>query len=216
MSSSTLYVTDGASVVAADGSDLGRVERLVVDPRTNDVTHLVLAKGFFSADERIVPIEMVAQAVDGVVRLSDEVALDELRPFEETHFLPLAPPPQTQMSPSPSPFVWMYPTRGTVDVPTYTNHVGPQRATTITTRNIPDDAVVLEPGVDVVTLDAEKIGTVAAVSLDDEGDLVSIEVDRGWFKEDRTLPAHVISEIEPDAVRLALSAAVLEPWSSQN
>ena len=62
----------GEDVLAADGSRLGQVERLVVDEGAHQVTHLVV-------DDRVVPLERFRDA--GPDGLSTDLEPDELEGF---------------------------------------------------------------------------------------------------------------------------------------
>jgi len=46
----------GTKVVTADGKDVGKIDRLVVDPRTERMQEFVVRKGFFTEHDTIIPI----------------------------------------------------------------------------------------------------------------------------------------------------------------
>ena len=50
----------GASVYTSDGKDIGHIDRVVLNPRTKEVTHLVIRKGFLFSEDKLVPISLVA------------------------------------------------------------------------------------------------------------------------------------------------------------
>jgi sporulation protein YlmC with PRC-barrel domain len=61
--------TIGAHVDATDGR-CGSLIRLVVDPATESLTHLAVQPGHHAERARIVPVGLVADVEDGVIRLS--------------------------------------------------------------------------------------------------------------------------------------------------
>lgn len=68
----------GARAMCRDGR-CGKVAKLVVDPATEQVTDLIVQKGFLQKEDRVVPVSAVARTSRGEVRL--DVGLDELRTY---------------------------------------------------------------------------------------------------------------------------------------
>jgi sporulation protein YlmC with PRC-barrel domain len=89
----------GAHVESADGKDVGRLHSVVVDPRDNEVTHVIVNAGphfpepGFGAPELInVPIEQVDDASEDKVLLrSSRDEFRKLPPWVERDFTPAAP-----------------------------------------------------------------------------------------------------------------------------
>ena len=81
---------DGTSVYTFDGQDVGRVDRVVLNPKTKEVTHLVVRKGLLFAEDKIIPLHLIATATEDRVSLREGAGeLDDLPPFEEIHYIPL-------------------------------------------------------------------------------------------------------------------------------
>ena len=57
-------------VASADGIDLGKIHRIIFDPRSAEVTSIVLKKGVFFARDVAIPIEDVHAATAERVELS--------------------------------------------------------------------------------------------------------------------------------------------------
>src|SRR5690554_429353 len=85
---------EGTDVLTADGDKLGEVERVVIDPRTREVTHIVVQKGFLFTEDRVLPIEVVDSSDGEQAVLSQNVGEDlEAWPvFEETYTIPIDQP----------------------------------------------------------------------------------------------------------------------------
>ena len=65
----------------------------------------------------------------------------------------------------------------------------------------------LKGGTAVHSSDGKELGKVADVVADEQKDIFSgIVLKPGWFKEARFVPAEMIGEITPRAVRLTVSA----------
>lgn len=46
-------------VYDADGEELGKLSRFVLDPHTRKVTHIVIERGLFNQEERVLPLHIV-------------------------------------------------------------------------------------------------------------------------------------------------------------
>lgn len=81
----------GEQILAADGA-FGELARIVVDPMTRAVTHLVVQPSHRHLQSRLVPIDIVRAGRDG---LDVELTLEELRALPRvgfSEFVPLASP----------------------------------------------------------------------------------------------------------------------------
>jgi hypothetical protein len=68
-----MQLKKNAHVHTADQQDAGRVKRVVIDPKTKQITHIVVEKGLLFTEERVLPIRMVADATEEQVTLQGEV-----------------------------------------------------------------------------------------------------------------------------------------------
>ena len=79
----------GTGVYTSDGREAGRLERVVINPKTSEVTHVVLQTGSaILPNDKVVPVEMIATAEEEGINLrvkQDE--LKELPPFQEAHYI---------------------------------------------------------------------------------------------------------------------------------
>lgn len=78
-----------APVYTADEQQVGAVDRVVLDPQTNEVSHLVIRQGWLFTEDKVVPIELVDIATAERIQLHRGIKnLDELPPFEEVYYIP--------------------------------------------------------------------------------------------------------------------------------
>src|SRR5215212_7558767 len=78
----------GTHVYTSDGRDAGTVDRVVVDPSTEEVRELIVRKGWLFNEDKVVPTYLVANATEDRVTLVDtEEELDSLPPFEERYYV---------------------------------------------------------------------------------------------------------------------------------
>jgi sporulation protein YlmC with PRC-barrel domain len=89
MSEATQF-TIGSEVLSSDGA-CGDLRRVVVNPVTRTLTHLVVEPRFQQGGGRLVPIELVASAAGEIRLRCSRSEFDGLEEAEETHFLQGAP-----------------------------------------------------------------------------------------------------------------------------
>src|SRR5262245_19964746 len=76
------------SVSTATSQGVGHIDRVVIDPTTKRVTHLVVRQGQLFTDERVVPVDFIAAAAADHITLCPEVSdLHTLPKFEERQYL---------------------------------------------------------------------------------------------------------------------------------
>src|SRR4051812_32742843 len=89
-----------AKVRASDGEDVGSVDRAVVDPRTNEVTHMVVRTGAIFGRDIMVPREDLERAsLDGDT-LQLDLTKDELEQFPDFVMDQYGAPPPTWVAPA--------------------------------------------------------------------------------------------------------------------
>ncbi|CAN5811588.1 hypothetical protein BH23ACT5_BH23ACT5_08380 [soil metagenome] len=208
---------DGATVESADGESLGKIDRFVIDPSSREVTHLVIRKGVFFPDDRVVPLGMVGRIENGNPVLTSDIELEDLPPFEVDHYVPVDPDTRDRFGdPLGEASMWRYPVAAHGTFPAYPAFPPTDPAlSNVTERNVPDSSVVINDGTDVQTAEGESIGSVAEVTIDDDGHLSHLVVDLGFLSGHRVLPVHWIQAITEDAITVAVgeeALAGLDEW----
>ena len=145
-----MELKEGMSVFTPGGEEVGQVNRFVLDPATNEITHIVIQKGWLLPEDKVVPFDMVSSANGESVVLSEEIGeFDKLPSFEETHFVRAAEYDPGDSTPIPGPvyryapaYYW-YPAQSNLGFP------GPSLAPYAwpageTKRNIPENTVPLK------------------------------------------------------------------------
>src|SRR5215216_1803410 len=98
-----MELKEGMGVFTPGGEEVGRVNRFILDPATNEVTHIVIEKGWLLPEDKVVPFDMVTSATGEKVVLSEEIGdFDALPPFEETHFVRATDHDPNDPSPTPA------------------------------------------------------------------------------------------------------------------
>lgn len=208
-----------APVYTADGQDVGRIDRVVVDPRTDEITHVVVRKGWLFTTDKVVPISLIDAAVEDRVQLQADIeGFDDLPDFEETHYVitderKLAAADRLDTARYASPLYW-YPPTGAAWGGYYGGRYRyPAPPYVVRTEvNIPDDTVAVKQGAEVFSADGERVGTVEQVFTNaDLNRATHLLIAEGWlFPEKRTIPVDWIDFTDEDTIRLAVSAHELE------
>jgi uncharacterized protein YrrD len=206
-----MELKEGTSVCTQSGEEVGKINRFVLDPATNEVTHIVVQKGWLLPEDKVVPIAMITSATEERVVLNQEKKdLDQLPAFEEIHFIELTNEdiPSTYRY---TPAYYWYPSSGYIGYPGF----GPGYygwPPTETTRNIPVDTVPLKEGADVISSDGKHVGDVERLFVNAESKKVThFLISEGLLIKDRKLvPAHWIRSVDEDRIHLAVPSRLLE------
>lgn len=225
---------EGTSVFTSGGEEVGKINRIVLDPATNEVTHLVVQKGWLFSEDKVVPFEMVNSATEDKVVLNENIdKFDGLPSFEESHYIRTR---EADLNPgersssveearrdtilegdvsrggrprySFAPAYYWYPPHGYVGYPVGYYGWPPLQ----TVRNIPQDTIPLKEGTDVISSDGEHVGDVERLFVDAESNKAThFVISQGVFFKDRKLvPAHWVRTVGEDKVHLAVTAGLLE------
>jgi len=89
-----------AKVRASDGEDIGSVDRAVVDPRTNEVTHIVVRTGAIFGRDIMVPREDLERGSQDGDTIHLDLTKDELKEFPDFVMDQFSAPPPTWIAPA--------------------------------------------------------------------------------------------------------------------
>jgi uncharacterized protein YrrD len=79
-----MHFRENADVLTSGGEKIGRIERIVVDPATEEVTHLLISRGTFSKEKKMIPSMWVRDIFENSVRLSVKNEVIENLPDPES------------------------------------------------------------------------------------------------------------------------------------
>ena len=66
----TVAMKEGAKVIAADGEHVGHVERILADPSVDQVTHLLISRGIFNKEVKLIPSKWILKIGEESVYLN--------------------------------------------------------------------------------------------------------------------------------------------------
>jgi uncharacterized protein YrrD len=211
----------GANVFTSDGQKVGEIERVVLDPRTDEVTHVVVEKGFLLPIDKVVPISLVGPATEDRVTLRDNAGdLEALPDLEERHYVMVGDEAEKEASSrgQPRPLYWYPPVRtmwwqpgGYLGYSGFFGYPVPPYIVE-TERHIPEGTVALKEGAKVISKDGEHVGDVEAVLTDPEEDRAThLVLSEGLLlKERKLVPTSWVSTVMADEVHLAVESDVIE------
>ncbi len=192
----------GSTVRTREGDEIGKVERVILDPTTRDVNALVVHRGLILNRDVVVPMSLVQKAGRGEVSLRlGRDRLQDLPDFVDRHYEIRPPEPEEAgvSYPSGSILFPLVPPYGVPGVPT------PYESPEEEREAAPLELDVSE-GMEVRTVDGP-VGVVDEVRSDPLSDRVSSIVvkKKGGRKKDVEVPVEFISGIGPHHVQLSLT-----------
>jgi uncharacterized protein YrrD len=210
-----MELKEGTSVFTASGEEVGKINRVVLDPATNEVTHIVVQKGWLLPEDKVVPLRMVSSATEEKVVLNEDTGdFEQLPPFEETHYVEL---PEGDTSPAKqsnyryAPAYYLYPPSGYTGYPAYgLGYYG--WPPIVTQQNIPENTIPLKEGSKVISSDDEHVGDIERLIVDpDSNRATHFLISQGLlFRERKLVPADWVRSVEEDRVHLAVPSKLLE------
>lgn len=202
----------GARVLTFDGKDVGRIDHVVLDPQTKEITHMVVRKGFLFAEDKIVPISLIASSDEDTIYLREDAGdLHLLPPFEETHYVLLDDVERGVTAyPDTPALYWIPPVGGWLDYPEGYAYPPPYPVEKV--RHIPEGMVALREGAEVYSRDDELLGHVERILTDSEADRATYFVLSSGIiiHTKRLVPMAWVQEIYEDRLVLSVSKAMVE------
>jgi uncharacterized protein YrrD len=208
---------EGTSVSTSGGEEVGRINRFVLDPTTNEITHIVVQKGWLFTEDKVVPFDRVRTVNEDNVILNEDIGdYDQLPPFEERHYIQVDQDSNAEAAGhepayAGAPVYYWYPAYGYPGYPTY--GLGyPYLPPTVIQQNIPANTVPLQEGVDVISSDDEHVGDVERLLVDtDSNRATHFVISQGLlFKDRKLIPVSWINSVQEDKVHLTISSKMLE------
>ncbi len=197
-----------------EGQEIGRLERVVIEPKSTAVTHLIIRRGRLAARDKVLSIERVeVGAADGiVVRLTPD-EFEQLPDFEETQYVMVD---EAQLGRINQPaaardvplMYWLpvYPRS-----PLLPQLIDPAYRVA-TQLNIPAGTVAVKEGAKVIARDGKPAGSVEEVLTTDEGEQVThVLISHGRLvKEKKLIPISWIDALGETEIHLAVSANTID------
>lgn len=186
-----------ATVNCIDG-ECGQVSGFLINPFTNDLTHLIVEDIYFPNKERVVPIKYVEKTNSKSIQLScDKESFVKMEDFKEHNFYPA------------DKSYGIFPLRPMEYIPYSSNNV---KYADVTRERIPVGEISFEIGASVEATDG-KVGYVNEFLTDSDSEHIThIVMTEGhlWNKKRIAIPVSKIDHIEKNAVYLKINKDQIE------
>jgi uncharacterized protein YrrD len=196
----------GASVLTAEGEQVGTLERVVVNPAHNVLTDIVVRTGgLLNSSEKVVPLGFVAETSEAQVLLREEAGdLETMPPFEEER---LVEGHTRSTEGEQPPLVVGYPVAGAPVV-----QASFDEPTTRVEQNIPEGTVAVKEGAKVLTAEGKHVGNIERVLADPSAEEVThLLISSGLLsKEMKLIPKKWISSWGEEKVHLRVKRDTVE------
>lgn len=209
-----MQIKNGTQVFTSDSNVVGRIDRVVIDPRTDEITHLIIRQGFLFTEDKVLPMTLVASANEHEVTLKPNVQnLDGLPPFEEAHYIPRSEVDDTtNVTP-----IYGYAPYGAGALPAYTGWIAAPMLTDpdhveVIEQNIPPKSAAFSSGARVISYDDQHVGEVESIYIDPRSNQAThFVISQGLlFKNRKIVPSTWIRMIAENEVYLGVDADTLK------
>lgn len=202
-----LEITKDTDVYTANDEHVGSVDQIVLDPDSGKLTHIVVRKGIFFPEDKLIAFGDISTATPERINLRQEVEAGELLPFIEQHYAPVDEVDRpVALAPSDPAYLatWYGPMAivPTADTPPLEE---------IRERNIPDRLTALGTGHPVFSSDRKAVGELERVVTTDAGLPTHFVVgSTGLSIDRRAVPVDWVQDISEDAIQLAATERQVE------
>ena len=215
----------GTPVYTASGDEVGHIDRVVLDPQTNEVVGVVVRKGFLFTEDKVILMNAIARSVeDQVVLRADIKDLDSMPTYEDVQYIPLseanvekdAITPNTADISYAAPVYWYPPVGLGAMYPGGAGYAGVAPITnegyvTKTDKNIPEGTVALKEGARVISSDDKHVGNLERIFTENVKDKAThFLISQGlFFKATKLVPMSWVKTVQDNEVLLTVPAELL-------
>jgi sporulation protein YlmC with PRC-barrel domain len=202
-----------AMIVTHDGQEVGHLDRVAINPRSKEVTHLVVRKGRLFPVDKVIEMSYVDSVTPERIILRPELGDPEyLPPFQVKYYVGTNAP----MAPDAG-FGGLggVPVRGIPDSALPLPKLPPAGKELEVEQNVPDTTVALKEGAKVVAEDGKAVGQVVRITADETtGTATHFVVTMGTVgKTHKAVPTDWIGDVQEKEVKLLVEADAVEQLS---
>jgi uncharacterized protein YrrD len=207
----------GAEVFTAKGESVGRINRVVIDAKTKDITDLVVERGALIKDEKVIPIGLLnTENEDRITLRETNQNIDEFLNYEATHYVANDDVAEVEQDSDIvreyywyPPINFQFPNTGILPGGTVVPNYVPRPRTETA---IPEGRVAIGEGAQVISADEKHIGNVEQVLADSQSNNVThFVVGKGFLlKEHKLVPTVWVSRVGEDKIYLSVESDTFE------
>jgi len=201
-------------VFSTDDKELGRLERVVIDPKSNEVTHLIVRHGRVAPQDKVLPIDRVEVGTEnGIVMRLTTAEFEQLPEFEETQFVAADEAKLERTDPNdpvrnvPT-IYWLPVSPRSLLLPEFVES-GYRVETQL---NIPAGTIAVKEGARVISRDGKHTGKVDEILTATESDRIThVLIAQGSFvKAKKLIPIGWIDVLGEDEVHLVVRSSTID------
>ena len=199
-----------AHVLASNAQEVGFLERVVLNPDSNVITHIVVRSGpFLNKEDRIVPIELVSDTTEDLVLLDADASTVESMPLFEVK--QLVGEEQSVAAGASSEHQGAAPF-GESPIAVLPVLDADETYPTEIVQNIPEGTVAMKEGAKVIAADGEHLGHVERILADSSVEQIThLLISRGLFSKDlKIIPLKWVMKIGEENVYLNVNKDSIE------
>lgn len=192
-----------SQVWSKDGQEVGLVDRVIINPKSKTITHLVVRHGFLFKEDKLIPVEWAAAASDQQVRLGVTVSeLEHVPSFDEADFAMIEDAEWEALSFPSGMALPMYGYPSTED----------RRQTAGIGQRRPKQAFDLKERARVISSDGDYVGSTVRLVVEKATEEVThLVIAQGlFFKVEKTIPIEWVNAVEADEIHLSVSTEQLK------
>jgi len=199
-----------AEIFSSVGEKIGKLDRVVLDPETKKVSHIVVKQGMLFPSSKVIPFSYIDLDGERITLTKNAMELEDLPDFTESSYI------STNRTDDPeenAESVYFYPPRHIAWWTTGGRIWYPKpRYVLKTERTIPEDTVALDEGAKVFGNDGEEVGNVERVIVEPAEKLAThIIVSKGFLtKEHKVVPTLWIRDVTEEKVYLSIDSELFE------
>jgi sporulation protein YlmC with PRC-barrel domain len=215
-----MILKNGQKVFTDDCTSLGKLSRVVVDPITRRVSHIIVRQGFLFPEERVFPINLVRVSDEDQITVYDiEASFEDMPQFSEKFYIEVDDEEPGQKKDKKSlrtyfPYPPLYSGGLMHSYPVYTDRGYREKKV----ENIPEGTIAVEEYAAVFDMHGDHVGNLEQVLTDSISDRVThLVIAEGLIFKERTLvPMEWVSKLEERSVHLAVGPKILETLPSMD
>ena len=198
----------GTDVFSSDNEKIGTLDRVVMDPRTKEISHIIVREGFLFREDKVVPMDLLGSVTDErIILQGSKDHLNELPDYEETHYVSRDATVDDDMNT----LYWNPPAYSGAGYSQYPVIYPTDLYIRRTEKNIPEGMVALAEGAKVLAEDGEHLGNIETLVTDPNERVTHLVISSGLLmKERKIIPSHWLSAVTDDEVHLSVDSRLLE------
>lgn len=209
-----MQLRKGADVFSSVGEKIGSLDRVVLDPQTNEVTHIIVEKGILFTSNKVIPIEYVnLEEGDRIALEKNAEELETLPSYEDDAYINLDRTGYPEEDQGVDAVYWYPP----IHFSWWTTAGGrpgefAKPRFVVAQDVIPDGTVALKEGAKVISREGEHVGNVEEVIVETMDYLAThFVISEGLFlKERKLVPTLWIKNVDSDQVTLSVESDLID------